>query len=273
MPFFAIFAVEHPYFLTAMNTNTPHPIRYVPYYRVSTLRQGQSGLGLEGQQREIQQYMAIHPGQVLESFTEIESGKNSRRPQIARAITYAKAHGAILLIAKLDRLARNVHFVSSLLESRVKFKAVDMPEADNFTIHIIAAVAERTARDISEKTRAGLLSKKERLQRGDYLNSKRNPDGSPSVMRPDKHGRYRLGNPQGFTFQMRQSAQTVRCRLALENPHTRMARERIRECLAMNPNLSLAELAEKLNQYNLKTPTGKSFSRYNVQYLKKTLSY
>ena len=122
--FFAIFVrgTPHPDF-PVNSSSLPSP-RYVPYYRVSTQRQGQSGLGLQGQQREIEKYTEAHPGQVLESFTEIESGKNNQRPQIARAIAYAKQHGAVLLIAKLDRLARNVHFVSSLLESRVQFKAV-----------------------------------------------------------------------------------------------------------------------------------------------------
>jgi DNA invertase Pin-like site-specific DNA recombinase len=242
---------------------------YVPYYRVSTQRQGLSGLGLEGQGREISKYIEQNPGLVLESFTEIESGKNSRRPQIARAIEFAKKHGATLLIAKLDRLARNVHFVSSLLESQVRFKAVDMPEADHFTIHIIAAVAERAAKDISEKTKAGLLSKRERIKQGDYLNTKRTADGQLLKMKPDKLGQYRLGNPLGYTDEMRQAAIEVKRENARTNPHTPMAKERIRECLEINPKLTLAQLAVKLNQYNLRTPSGKQFSRYNVVYLKK----
>lgn len=132
--------------------------KYIAYYRVSTQRQGQSGLGLESQQQSVESFC-----QPLESFTEIETGTNKRhRPELARAIAACRRHEATLVIAKLDRLARNVHFISGLMESGVEFVALDMPTANRFTIHILAAVAEHEATLISERTKAALAAAKAR---------------------------------------------------------------------------------------------------------------
>lgn len=128
-------------------------MKYVAYFRVSTQRQGQSGLGLEGQQAAVAAFC-----EPLESFTEVESGKRSDRPELARAIAACKRLGATLVIAKLDRLARNVHFVSGLMESGVEFIACDNPNANRLTVHILAAVAEDEARRISERTKAALAA-------------------------------------------------------------------------------------------------------------------
>ncbi len=114
--------------------------RYVAYFRVSTTRQGQSGLGLEAQQAAVRTYVGAESELVAE-YTAIESGRKASRPQLQAAITHAKQAGAVLLVAKLDRLARNVAFLATLMESRVRFKAVDLPAADEFTLHILAAVA------------------------------------------------------------------------------------------------------------------------------------
>ena len=133
-------------------------MKYVAYYRVSTKRQGESGLGLEGQQTAVAAFC-----EPVESFTEIETGTNKRqRPELAKAIAACKRLGATLVIAKLDRLARNVHFVSGLMESGVEFVACDNPTANRLTIHILAAVAEDEARRISERTRAALQAYKAR---------------------------------------------------------------------------------------------------------------
>lgn len=142
-------------------------MKYIAYYRVSTQRQGQSGLGLEAQQQSVESFC-----QPIESFTEIETGTNKRhRPELVKAIAACRIHGATLVIAKLDRLARNVHFISGLMESGVEFVALDMPTANRFTIHILAAVAEHEATLISERTKAALQAAK---RRGVHLGNPRN---------------------------------------------------------------------------------------------------
>ncbi|MFY0648004.1 recombinase family protein [Sulfitobacter geojensis] len=138
--------------------------QFIAYYRVSTNRQGTSGLGLEAQRSAATTYALQSAGCIAEEFTEVESGKRNSRPQLASAIEQCKATGAILLIAKLDRLARNVHFISGLLESSIKFIAADMPTADRFMLHVYAAMAEEEGRRISERTKSALLSAKERGQ-------------------------------------------------------------------------------------------------------------
>ena len=144
----------------------PTPPTFVAYYRVSTDRQGRSGLGLEAQQAAVVAFVQSRLGKILEAFTEIETGKGaqplSRRPQLAAAMTACREQRATLLIATLDRLARNVYFISGLMESRVPFVAADMPTATPFEIHIRAAMAEEERRKISERTRVALAAAKRR---------------------------------------------------------------------------------------------------------------
>jgi len=116
--------------------------KYVAYFRVSTVRQGQSGLGLEAQQAAVQNFLR-GDAQLVATFTKVESGKKNERPQLAAAIARARQEGAVLLVAKLDRLTRNVAFLATLMESRVRFQAVDLPAADEFALHILAAVAHK----------------------------------------------------------------------------------------------------------------------------------
>lgn len=134
----------------------------VAYYRVSTAKQGQSGLGLEAQQASVTSYASTQGLTIVQVFTEIESGRKKNRPQLLEALALCKRTGATLLIAKLDRLARNVAFISALMESGVDFVAVDMPEADKLTLHVMAAVAEREAELISTRTKAALAARKAR---------------------------------------------------------------------------------------------------------------
>ncbi len=136
-------------------------MKFVTYLRVSTERQGLSGLGLEAQREAVAAYVLNH-GEVVAEFVEIESGKQSDRPELARALAEAKRAGAVLLIAKLDRLARNVAFIANLLESGVEVTAADMPQANRFVLHIVAAVAEQEGRAISDRTKAALASAKAR---------------------------------------------------------------------------------------------------------------
>jgi DNA invertase Pin-like site-specific DNA recombinase len=140
----------------------PKPPKVVTYRRVSTARQGQSGLGLEGQEAAIAQHVRATGGTILASYLEVESGKRSDRPELARALAHAKRAGATLVIAKLDRLSRNVAFLSALMESRVAFVACDNPHATALTLHILAAVAEDEVKRISERTKVALRAAKGR---------------------------------------------------------------------------------------------------------------
>ncbi len=136
--------------------------KFVAYYRVSTRKQGKSGLGLEAQQQAVRTHLNGGNWELISEFTEIESGKRNARPKLAEAITECEAYGAKLLIAKLDRLARNVAFISDLREAGVEFIAVDMPNATKFTVHIMAAVAEQEADMIAERTRRAMATARAR---------------------------------------------------------------------------------------------------------------
>ena len=136
--------------------------RIVGYVRVSTQGQGASGLGLEAQQTAIDGYAGNVEATVITSYTEVESGRKSDRPQLAKALAHAKRSGATLVVAKLDRLGRNVAFLSALMEAKVDFIAVDNPAANKLTLHILAAVAEAEAEAISARTKAALAAYKAR---------------------------------------------------------------------------------------------------------------
>jgi DNA invertase Pin-like site-specific DNA recombinase len=137
-------------------------VKIVAYYRVSTKKQGESGLGLEGQQEAVRAFTNEKNATIIRHYTEIETGKSADRPELLKALAHAKRSKATLVIAKLDRLARNVHFTSGLMESGVDFIACDIPYANRLTIHILAAVAEDEARRISERTKAALAAAKRR---------------------------------------------------------------------------------------------------------------
>ncbi len=135
---------------------------FVTYLRVSTDKQGRSGLGLEAQRAAVARHAVATGGAIVAEFVEVESGRKNDRPQLAAALAACRTRRAVLLIAKLDRLARNVAFVSNLMEAGVEFVAADMPTVNKLTIHILAAVAEEEARMISARTKAALAAAKER---------------------------------------------------------------------------------------------------------------
>jgi DNA invertase Pin-like site-specific DNA recombinase len=139
-----------------------HRENIVTYYRVSTEQQGRSGLGLEAQRKAVMDYLNGGSWKLIGEFTEVESGRKSDRPQLEQALKLCKQRGATLAIAKLDRLARNVHFISGLMEHGVKFCAVEFPNADPFMLHVHAAMAEHERRLISARTKAGLERAKAR---------------------------------------------------------------------------------------------------------------
>jgi DNA invertase Pin-like site-specific DNA recombinase len=136
--------------------------KFIAYYRVSTDKQGRSGLGLEAQQESVRNYLNGGSWQLVDEVVEVESGKRNDRPKLAEALRLCRLHGATLIVAKLDRLARNVAFLSNLMESGVDFVAVDFPEANRLTVHILAAVAEHEAVMISARTKAALGAAKAR---------------------------------------------------------------------------------------------------------------
>ena len=134
----------------------------IGYVRVSTAGQGASGLGLEAQQAAIDAYAKAHGADVVRVYMEVESGRKSDRPELAKALAHAKRSRATLVVAKLDRLARNVAFLSRLMEAKADFVACDNPAANKLTLHILAAVAEAEAEAISARTKAALVAYKAR---------------------------------------------------------------------------------------------------------------
>lgn len=155
--------------------------RFVAYYRVSTARQGQSGLGLEAQRQAVHRYASGAGGRLLAEFTEIESGKNNARPELARAIRQAKVTGGRLIIAKMDRLSRNAAFLLHLRDSGVRFVAADLPNADETVVGIMAVIAQREREMISLRTREALQVARRRLaEQGQRLG---NPNGAAALRR------------------------------------------------------------------------------------------
>jgi DNA invertase Pin-like site-specific DNA recombinase len=161
-----------------------HHGKFVSYLRVSTKRQGESGLGLEAQRKAVSDLLNGGNWQLVEEQVEVESGKHDHnRPALRKALEACKVYGATLVIAKLDRLSRNAHFLTGLHEAGVKFVATDMPEANEMVVTIMAAVAQAERRMISERTKAALQAAK---ARGVKLG---NPTGQPPKATPESRAR------------------------------------------------------------------------------------
>lgn len=154
--------------------------RVVAYYRVSTEGQGRSGLGLDAQRAAVETLCTSRGWQIVEAFTEVESGKRADRPQLTGALHHAKVTGSVLVVAKLDRLSRNVAFLAALQDSGARFLAADMPEANELTVHIMAAVAQAERKAISKRTKDALAAAKARGQRLG------NPNGAAAIRRAAK---------------------------------------------------------------------------------------
>lgn len=136
--------------------------KFVAYYRVSTDRQGKSGLGLEAQQKAVMDYLNGGAWTLVGGFTEVETGKHEDRPELTKALALCKKHKARLVIAKLDRLSRNLAFIAKLMDAGAEFTAVDNPHANKLTVHILAAVAQHEREMIGERTKAALQAAKAR---------------------------------------------------------------------------------------------------------------
>lgn len=195
---------------------------------MSTARQGRSGLGLDAQRAAVADHTRGGAWSMLPELVEVETGTSKRtRPVLARAIEQCRLTGATLIIAKLDRLARNVAFVSSLMDSGVDFVALDCPQANRFTIHILAAVAEHEAKLISERTCAALAAAK---ARGRKL-------GTPGNLRRADEGR----------------AAGVAAIKAQADEHAQALAGVVRE---LTPGRSLRQLADAMNERHIRTPRG-----------------
>ena len=155
-------------------------MRYVTYYRVSTAKQSRSGLGMEAQYQAVQDFLRCYGGEVIAEFIEVESGTRSDRPQFEAAVNHTLLSGATVLVAKLDRLARDLHIITGLQKMGVKFRLCDLPDVDPLTIHLLAAVAQHEAKMISARTKAALGAAKRRgVKLGNpNLDSVRNRDTS-----------------------------------------------------------------------------------------------
>ncbi len=160
----------------------------VSYVRVSTQRQGASGLGLDAQREAISQYCERHGASLLREFPEVESGRNNERPVLREAIAFAKRSRCKLVIGKLDRLARNVSFIANLMDSNIDFAACDIPEANRLLLHIMAAVAEAEARAISDRTISALAAAKARGKALGAMNPKSRNLSSDAMARGRRIG-------------------------------------------------------------------------------------
>ena len=208
--------------------------RYVAYFRVSTQKQGRSGLGLDAQKQAVSDYLQQFGGELVAEFMEVESGKRPDRPEFTKAADYAELSNATLLVAKLDRLSRDLHFVTSLQKRGIKFKLCDLPEIDNLTIHILAAMAEHEARMISVRTKQAMQEAKKRgvVMGNPQLSLQRNRDVSSA-------------NKQRVTAQKQWQSKIGKVIEHLEQA------EALSTCKS---------IADALNQRGLKTVRGGQFS-------------
>jgi DNA invertase Pin-like site-specific DNA recombinase len=216
---------------------------FVAYYRVSTQKQGSSGLGLQAQQYTVLNY--VNENKILNSFTEIESGKNNKRVELLKAIDFAKRNDAQLVIAKLDRLSRNVGFIFQLRDSGVDFICCDIPEANTMTIGIFALLAQQERELISERTKKALQQKK-------------------------KNG-FKLGKPENLTDYSRQKSIIVRKEIADNHENNRKAIALIESM--RQQKISYNKIASKLNEFGYKTSKGNIFYSMSVKQLYDRFTY
>jgi DNA invertase Pin-like site-specific DNA recombinase len=225
--------------------------KFVAYYRVSTARQGRSGLGLQAQQDSVLGYLKGTGGRVLESFVEVESGKRGDRPELIKALRLAKVTGARLIIAKMDRLSRNASFLLRLRDSGVNFVAADLPNADETVVGIMAVMAQREREMISIRTKEALAVARQRLaQEGRTLG---NPNGASALRKASK------GN--GAAIERIKEKAAVRA-------------ESYRETIIdIDPysSLSLREIAAELNRREINSPRGRSWHATSVDRLRRKL--
>lgn len=155
---------------------------FIVYYRVSSKKQEASGLGIEAQKAAVAEYLARYGGEVQGEFEERESGRKDDRPKLAEAVRECRSSDATLLVSKLDRLARSVYLIACLKREGIKFVVADMPDANNLTINLLAAVAEHEAEIIRARTSAALKARRERIKRGEVTTTKNWGTNSPEAI-------------------------------------------------------------------------------------------
>jgi DNA invertase Pin-like site-specific DNA recombinase len=215
---------------------------YVSYLRQSTKKQSLSNLGIEAQREIIHKYLGqIKP---IAEFVETESGKRTDRPKLAEALELCRKTKSTLIVAKLDRLSRNVAFTSKLLESDVEIKFCDFPEANRLVLHIIASIAEYEAGLISTRTKQALKAKKARG--------------------------VRLGKPENLVNNLGKAisnSNLTNRQKALDNDNNRRAIAMLK--VMATQDLSLSEMARRLNEEGFVTSQGKQFTAWQVSVLLK----
>lgn len=214
--------------------------KLVAYYRVSTKRQGESGLGLEAQRASVQDFAARTGAQIVKEYVEVESGKRAdNRPELQKALANVRRSQALLCVAKLDRLARSVAFTSALMDAGVDFVACDNPTANRLTIHILCAVAEDEARRISERTKAALTAY---IARGG-----------------------RLGNPSNLTPAAAEKGRLIGARSGKEKADAAYADLYPILQAKRDEGLSLGKIADYLNSEGYVTRRGKPWNPMQVK--------
>lgn len=219
--------------------------RFITYLRVSTAKQGASGLGLEAQREAVAKYLRQRGAAVpIAEYLEVESGRRADRPELARAMRHARNAGATLVIAKLDRLSRDVHFLTGLEKAGVDFVACDLPQANRLTITILGAVAEYEAKLIAERTKAALTVAKGRVKETGQA-------GHPEVKR--------LGNPYGAGhLKGLGNAEAVEAIKAKADAKAEGLREDL-EDIRRAGITSARGIARALNERHIRTPRGASW--------------
>lgn len=240
--------------------------KLVAYYRVSTKRQGESGLGLDGQKAAVEKHAATAGATIVAEFTEVESGKRADRPKLARALAHAKLAGATLCIAKLDRLSRNVAFLATLMEDRTPFVACDNPNATDLTIHILAAVAQEEAKAISARTKGALARFKANKAVSKRVRE-RYPDGVPAEVAEATAGKLGASLPQcrNLTEDGRRRGQARGNAAGVKAAAELVAAlgAEVKEMWAGGPKnggMTLAAIAAELNRKQYQTRRGKPFT-------------
>lgn len=219
--------------------------KFITYFRVSTADQGKSGLGLAAQRKTVMDYLNGGNHQILDEFQEIESGGNNNRPALQKAIRDCELKGARLIVAKLDRLSRDLHFITTLQESKVKFVVAEMPDATELTIHIYAAMAQHERKVIGERTKAALERKK---AEGTKL-------GNPHLGKNKIPTMKMVNNPAGDTTNARES------RKKKADDYAR----KIYDVIQGFETTSLRETAKALNNAGYETARGGKWQATSVK--------
>lgn len=218
-------------------------MKVVAYYRVSTAAQGRSGLGLDAQREAVARYCKGRQCELLREYEEVESGKHNDRPELAKALHHAKVTGATVVVAKMDRLARNAAFLLTLRDSGAKFVAADNPDVTDVTVGILAVIAEEERKAISARTKAALQAAKAR--------------------------NVQLGNPNGAAALRRAGKGNLAALKAIKGAADRHAADLLPvvEELRREGCQSLRQLASALNERHFRTPRGGEWHPTSVKNL------